>query len=313
MSDAKIQAWIANEIPSQAGKKAVVTGSNSGLGLIMAEVLAAKGAHVIMACRNLDKAKEAANQIHSAVPNADLELRQLDVSSLASIADFTGQLLAEHPQIDLLLNNAGIMGVPDRQLTKDGFEAQFGTNHLGAFALTGRLLSALQAAPAARVVATASVAHRNTKGMNLDDLNFEQGGYKPFDAYAKSKLANLLFSFELDRRLKASGSSVIATSGHPGYSASNIGSAANPNGSAIKQLFFEMGNYVAMSSLKGALSMLYAACSPTLKGGEYIGPQGLMEFWGWPDLATPKSMARDPETAKLLWEKSAVLTGVEYL
>ncbi len=304
--------WNVADIPDQSGRIVIVTGANSGLGLETTRALVAKNAKVIMACRTLSKAVPVADQIRRAQPKADIDVMQLDVAKLHSVKDFAKSFIGRYGKLDILINNAGVMGCPTRETTTDGFEMQFGTNHLGAFALTGRLMPALQAAAAARVIAVSSIAHRNTDGMNLDDPNLEQG-YKPFDAYAKSKLANLLFVRELDRRLRAANIDMLAASGHPGYSASNIGTASNPNNNPIKALFFKMGNWVAMPTTKGMLSILCAATDPSIEGGDFIGPQGLLGFYGWPAKSTPKPTATDDATAKRLWEISADLTGVHYL
>ncbi len=304
--------WDTSNMPEQSGRIAIVTGSNSGLGYETAAALAAKGAKVIMACRTLAKASPAAERIRNSVPGADIEVMQLDVANLHSVRDFATAYNERFKQLDILINNAGVMGCPTRETTVDGFEMQFGTNHLGPFALTGLLMPRLQNTPGSRVIAVASIAHRNTDGMDLDDPNLEKA-YKPFDAYAKSKLANLLFIRELDRRLRAKGADIIAASGHPGYSASNIGSAANPNNSAFKSLMFKLGNLFAMPTKKGMLSILCAATDPDIEGGDFIGPKGLYGFYGWPSKSIPKETARDDAVAKRLWEISAELTGVSYL
>ena len=304
--------WNTADIPDLTGKRVIVTGANSGLGLEATKALAAKGAKVIMACRTLAKAVPIADQIRRDQPGADLDVMQLDVANLHSVKDFAKVFNERYQRLDILINNAGVMGIPTHQTTTDGFEMQFGTNHLGPFALTGLLMPLLQATPGARVIAVASIAHRNTDGMDLDDPNLEHS-YKPFDAYAKSKLANLLFTKELDRRLRATGSSVIAASGHPGYSASNIGTAANPNKNFIKDLFFKMGNWVAMPTAKGMLSILCAATDPEIDGGDFIGPKGLFGFYGWPQKSIPKPTANDEAVARRLWEVSAYLTGIRYL
>lgn len=305
--------WTTADMPSQDGRLAVVTGSNSGLGLETARALALKGAKVVMACRTPAKAEAAAEDIRRSAPGADIEIMQLDVANQASIRQFAESYAASHDRLDLLINNAGVMGCPTRTLTTDGFEMQFGTNHLGPFALTGLLLPVLEHTPGSRVIAVASIAHRNTDGMNLDDPNFERSPYKAFDAYAKSKLANVLFTHELSKRLRASGSQVIAASGHPGYSASNIGTAANPNNSPFKTLMFKLGNLMAMPANKGMLSILCAATDAEIAGGDFIGPKGPLGFWGWPHKAMPEATGRDDAVAERLWEISASLTGVSYL
>ncbi|MEN8719202.1 MAG: oxidoreductase, partial [Oceanococcaceae bacterium] len=206
--------WTPADMPSLAGKRALVTGANSGLGLYTTQGLAAAGASVIMACRNPAKAEAALATVKAAVPAADVELMTLDLADLASVRAFAEAVAAAHPVVDLLVNNAGVMAVPF-QKTKDGFEMQIGTNHFGHFALTGLLLPQLQAAPAARVVSVASMAHRWTRRMNLDDPNFQNSRYNKWDAYGKSKLANLLFMFELNRKLQAAGAPITSVAAHP--------------------------------------------------------------------------------------------------
>lgn len=305
--------WTQDNMPSQSGKTIIVTGANSGIGFLTAKELAAKGAKIIMACRSIDKAEKAAQEIRNTLPNADVSVTQLDIANLASVRSFADNIAAEHTQIDTLINNAGVMGFPTRTETADGFEAQFGTNHLGHFALTGLLLPLLQQAAEARIVTVASVAHKNTDGLNFEDLNFDSSEYKAFDAYAKSKLANLLFMYELDRRLKSAGSSLISAASHPGYSATNITSSANPNDSAIKNFLIGLGNQLmAMPAWKGALPSLYVATMPDVKGGDYIGADGPLQFWGWPGRVKAKETAHDAQAAQQLWQASEHLTGVEY-
>lgn len=305
--------WTAEEIPSQHGKTVVVTGSNSGIGLIAAKELAAKGARVVMACRSLDKANKAADDIRARHEQAEVQVMQLDVANLASVADFATTFCNQFESLDVLINNAGVMGFPELTHTTDGFEAQFGTNHLGHFALTAQLFDLLRATPASRVVTVGSVAHRSAKGMDFDNLNFENGDYKTFIAYARSKLANMLFMYELDRRLRAAGHDMISAASHPGYSATNITSSANPNNSAIKNFFMvKIGGMMGMPPWKGALPSLYAATMPDVQGGEYIGPTGLFGFWGWPDRCKPHADALNEQYATKLWEVSEKLTGVPF-
>lgn len=305
--------WTSGDMPSQAGRRIVVTGANSGIGLIAAKELAASGAEVIMACRSLDKATAAADSIRATYPAANVTVMQLDIANLASVHQFAEDFSKRYDRLDVLINNAGVMGFPKRTATRDGFEAQFGTNHLGHFALTALLMPSLNAAASARVVSVASVAHKNTDGLNFDDLNFETSKYSAFDAYAKSKLANLLFMYELDRRLKAAGSTMISAAAHPGYSATNITSSANPNDSAIKNFLIGIGNrLMAMPAWKGALPTLYVASMPDVQGGDFIGPVGPLQFWGWPGKVQPRDTAQDVNAARQLWEQSESLTGVRF-
>src|SRR5579863_6470427 len=215
------QAWTVSQIPALTGKIAVVTGANSGLGLETAAGLAGAGATVVMACRNAEKAAPALAEVRKRAPNARVETMTLDLADLGSVRSFAKAFAAKHPRLDILCNNAGVMALPLAR-TREGFEMQIGTNHLGHFALTGLLLDRLAAAPAARGVNVASLAHRWTPGMDLDDLNWERKPYKKWDAYGKSKLANLLFTFELERRLKQSGARILAAAAHPGYSSTNL-------------------------------------------------------------------------------------------
>ncbi len=213
--------WTIADIPSMSGKVAVVTGANSGLGLSASIGLASAGASVVMACRNADKAQAALAEVRSKAPQGKVEVMALDLSDLGSIRSFAAMFKSAYPRLDLLINNAGVMAVPFMK-TRDGFEMQIGTNHLGHFALTGQLFDRLQATAGSRIVNVASLAHRWTRALNLDDLNFERSKYNKWDAYGKSKLANLTFTFELDRRLKKSGSQTIVAAAHPGYAATNL-------------------------------------------------------------------------------------------
>src|SRR5579885_608517 len=275
--------WGIQDAPPLKGKRAVVTGANSGLGLETAAGLAAAGAAVVMACRDAAKAAAAADEVRRRTPQAQLEVMSLDLADLASVRKFAQDYAAQYAQLDILCNNAGVMALPFTK-TRDGFEMQMGTNHLGHFALTGLLLPRLQAAPAARVVVVASLAHRWTRGLNLDDLNFERTPYRKWDAYGKTKLANLLFAFELDRRLKQAGSTVIAVAAHPGYASTNlqfVGPAMER--SAFGRLTMQLGNALfGQPAAMGALPTLYAATMPEVRGGDYYGPDGFQELRGYP-------------------------------
>ena len=297
--------WDAGRIPDQSGRTAVVTGANSGLGLVTARELARAGASVVMACRNLDKGHAAVEAIRGAVPEPQVQLDELDLASLASVRSFADRFAATHDGLDLLINNAGVMA-PPRRLTADGFELQFGTNHLGHFALTGLLLPKLEGREDARVVTLSSTAHR-TGRIAFDNLNGDHHYFR-WRAYGQSKLANLLFAFELDRRLRASGSTVKSLAAHPGYAATNLQSAAAP---LVDRLVMKVANaVVAQSDEMGALPTLYAATEPGLVGGTYVGPDGIGEQRGHPKIVQPNRAARDEQTARRLWEVSADLTGV---
>jgi NAD(P)-dependent dehydrogenase (short-subunit alcohol dehydrogenase family) len=299
------EKWSAADIPDQTGKTAVVTGANSGLGLVTARELARAGARVVMAVRNVDKGKQAASEVKTKVRDANVEVAALDLSSLESVRAFAAAF--DPGPLDLLINNAGIMMTPAEK-TADGFELQFGTNHLGHFALTGLLLDRLQQADAARVVTLSSIEHKGGH-MWWDDLQLEDG-YQPRKAYQQSKLANAIFGLELDRRLRAAGSPVTSVLAHPGYSATNLQSTG-PTG-PMKALLSVTNRIVAQSPEQGALNQLYAATSPDAEGGDYIGPDGFQEARGRPTKVRVKSEGRNPENGRKLWKLSEELTGVRY-
>ncbi len=299
--------WTSEQIPDQSGRTAIVTGANSGLGLVAARELARHGAHVVLACRNVAKGEAAVSEIEAVAPDARVELASLDLSSLTSVKDFAGGYLAGHDGLDLLINNAGLMA-PPRGETADGFELQLGTNHLGHFALTGHLIGAMEGRPDARVIALSSIAHRTGK-IKFDDLQSERR-YSRWRAYGQSKLADLMTALELDRRLRAAGSTVKSIAAHPGYSATNLQSAAPP---LIDRAVMKVTNAIAAQSADaGALATLYAATYPGLKGGEFVGPDGLFELRGHPHVVTPNRAARDQGVAARLWEVSEELTGVRF-
>ena len=298
--------WTTDQIPDQTGRTAVVTGANSGLGLSTAEHLARAGARVVMACRNLQKGDAAAAEIRAAVPGAKVEVAELDLSSLSSIRRFADDLDAE--QLAMLVNNAGIMMTPPRR-TEDGFELQFGTNHLGHFALTGLLLARLGRAEAARVVTISSLEHK-AGHLDFDDLQSERD-YGPRKAYRQSKLANAVFGLELDRRLRDVGSPIISALAHPGYSATSLQSTG-PTG-AMKAIMAVGNRVLAQSAERGAVPTLYAATAPGVEGGHYIGPNGLGELRGrYPKRVRVISEGKDPQVGQKLWAVSEELTGVTY-
>ncbi|WP_135458618.1 SDR family NAD(P)-dependent oxidoreductase [Mycobacterium sp. DL99] len=299
--------WTEADVPDQSGRVAIVTGSNTGLGYETARVLATRGAHVVIAVRNLDKGRQAVDQITAAVPKADLKLQQLDVGSLDSVRTAADELKAAYPRIDLLINNAGVM-YPPKQTTIDGFELQFGTNHLGAFALTGLLLDHLLPVDGSRVVAVASIAHDIQAGIHFDDLQWERS-YNRVAAYGQSKLSNLLFTYELQRRLAAKNEPTIAVAAHPGISDTeltrHIPGAGLPGVSKITTLLVN-------SALKGALATLRAATDPGVRGGQYYGPDGFRELRGYPKLVTSSKQSHDEELQRRLWAVSEELTGVSF-
>jgi NAD(P)-dependent dehydrogenase (short-subunit alcohol dehydrogenase family) len=300
--------WTADRIPDQGGRIAVVTGANSGLGLITARELARAGARVALACRNTDKGDEAQREISEEVPDAETEVFALDLANLASVRSFALDFAKSHRGLDVLINNAGLMA-PPRRTTKDGFELQFGTNHLGHFALTGLLLGSLEGREGARVVTVSSGAHRMGR-INFDDLHGERRYFR-WSAYGQSKLANLMFALELDRRLRAAGSTVSSLAAHPGYSATNLQRAAAP---LVDRAAMVVGNLLlAQDAEVGALSLLYAATEPGLEGGTYVGPDGIGEQRGYPQPNAGKSSAAlDQEAAARLWAVSEEATGVHF-
>ena len=299
--------WTADQIPDQHGRTVVVTGANSGIGLVAARELARAGADVTLACRNTEKADAAARDITVAVPGARVSVGELDLGSLASVRAFATKFASTHEKLDLLLNNAGVMA-PPRRTTTDGFELQFGTNHLGHFALTALLIEKMAGRDDARVVTVSSGAHRAAK-MNFDDLQGERG-YGRWRAYGQSKLSNLLFMAELARRLRAAGSPILSVAAHPGYAATNLQFAAVPRHEAFVMSF---GNKIfAQSAAKGALPTLYAATYPELESGTYIGPDGLFEMRGYPRIVESNDASRDEAAAARLWTISEELTGVKF-
>jgi NAD(P)-dependent dehydrogenase (short-subunit alcohol dehydrogenase family) len=291
--------WTAAQIPDQSGRVAVVTGANSGIGFAAARDLARAGGRVVLAVRNREKGERAAAQI-----GGDTTVQELDLMDLSSVREFASHV----ERLDLLVNNAGVMAAP-RRLTADNFESQLATNHLGHFALTGLLLGRLLAAPAPRVVTVSSHLHRRGQ-INFDDLHGERK-YDRWQAYSNSKLANLLFCFELDRRARAAGTKLVSTAAHPGYAATNLQFAASPH--RWERAAGWVGNLLfAQSADMGALPTLYAATVPDLSGGSFVGPDGSKGQRGHPHLVTAADRAYDEQTARRLWEVSEQLTGVSY-
>jgi NAD(P)-dependent dehydrogenase (short-subunit alcohol dehydrogenase family) len=284
--------------PDQSGRHFVVTGANSGIGLETARALVAAGADVTLACRNVDKGAQAAADIRRTTSAGTVAVRSLDLSSLESVRTFAATI----DSVDVLINNAGVMGTP-RGTTHDGFETQFGTNHLGHFALTMLLLPVLRD----RVTVVSSVAHRKAD-LDLEDLDFARRGYGRYAAYGQSKLANLLFLAELQRRLTASGSTLRATGAHPGWTSSGI---TRSTGNKAFTRLGQVGNYLAMPTTRGALMTLYAA-TVDLPGNSFIGPDRLGEMRGYPAGAARSPRALDPRLARDLWEESLRLTETEF-
>ncbi len=300
--------WTSNDIPNLTGRSAVVTGANSGLGLEVARELARHGAAVVLACRDLGKGQRALEAVRATATGLEPELARLDLADLASVADFASAHGESHPEgLDLLVNNAGIMAAP-RRVTADGFESQLGTNHLGHFALTGRLLPALLRRPRPRVVTVSSVAHRMGR-IDFDDLHGTRR-YRRWRAYGQSKLANLLFALELDRRARAAGAPLVSAAAHPGYAATKLQTSSPPAHEALAMRL--INPLVAQSAAMGALPLLFAATVDDLPGGTYIGPDGPGEMRGNPRPVSPNRRAEDGEVARRLWEVSERLTGVSF-
>ncbi len=301
--------WDIQAIPDQSGKLAVITGANSGIGYEAALALAGKGARVIMAVRSAERGQAAAERIRAAHPHATVEVSALDLADLSSVRRFAEGFLARDEALPLLLNNAGVMAIPYKR-TVDGFEMQFGTNHLGHFALTGLLLPALLRAPGARIVNVSSGAHMGGT-IAFDNLDGSKG-YQRWAAYAQSKLANLLFAYELQRRLSATG--VISLACHPGYADTNLQTVGpRLDGSSFgERMAGAMNRIFAQSAAMGALPTLFAATSPEAYGGDYIGPGSLGGMRGYPTRQRSNARSYDPALAKRLWEVSEQLTKVTY-
>jgi NAD(P)-dependent dehydrogenase (short-subunit alcohol dehydrogenase family) len=294
--------WTTADIPDQSGRVAVITGANTGLGYETAAALAERGAHVVLAVRNLDKGKDAAARIAAQSPHADVALQELDLTSLESVRAAADQLRSAHDRIDLLINNAGVMYTP-KSTTKDGFELQFGTNHLGHFAFTGLLLDRLLPVAGSRVVTVSSIGHRILADIHFDDLQWEHS-YNRVAAYGQSKLSNLLFTYELQRRLASQGTT-IAAAAHPGGSSTELGRYL-PLG--LGRVF----DVVSQDAAMGALPTLRAATDAAVIGGQYYGPDGFGGMRGYPKVVSSNKKSHDAELQRRLWTVSEELTGVSY-
>jgi NAD(P)-dependent dehydrogenase (short-subunit alcohol dehydrogenase family) len=298
--------WKAENIPDLSGKVIIITGANTGLGFEASKEVARRGAQVILACRNMDKAQTALTQINEEIPDASAEVIQLDLASLESIHQFADKFKAKYDRLDVLLNNAGIMFAPYGK-TEDGFEQTFGVDHLGHFALTGLLLDVLKKTPKSRVVNVTSFVH--TRGeMDFDDLMFENNGYSPSEAYPRAKLANLLFTYELQRRFESAGIDCISVAVNPGFVRTKW---LRHMGSRFRAFFIGIFlRLLGQSPAMGALSEIRASVDPDVKGGEYYSPDG--RFGGYPVRAESSEASHNEEDAEKLWEVSESLTGVKF-
>ncbi|UCG25705.1 MAG: SDR family NAD(P)-dependent oxidoreductase [Chloroflexota bacterium] len=294
--------WTIEDMPDQSGRIAIVTGANSGIGYETARALAHKGGEVIMACRNLDKANAAAETVQGENPAGSVVVMELDLGDLDSVDAFVAGFKARYDRLDLLINNAGVMHPPYGQ-TEQGFETQFGVNHLGHFALTGQLLDLIMPTEGARIITVSSMAHRFGE-VNFDDLNAKEN-YRANAAYGQSKLANLLFTYELQRKLEAAGSDAIAVASHPGWTATNL----QQNSGFIRFL----NRFFAQTPEMGALPTLYAATAPEIQGGDYCGPSRFVETVGPPKKVKSNGSSHDAAVAARLWTVSEEMTGVQIL
>ena len=303
--------WTASNIPDQSGRTAIVTGANSGIGFEAAKELARHGAKVILACRSEERAEDAIARIRAEVPEADLTFMELDLASLQSVRAFAEAFKGRFDQLDLLINNAGIMAIPRRE-TKDGFEMQLGVNHLSHFALTGLLLDRLTETEGARIVNVSSMAHK-MGNVRFDDLQRERR-YNKWEAYGQSKLANLVFTYELERRLREADKALVVAACHPGWSSTNLQEAGpKMEGASLKLKLSSLGNkLLAQSAEMGALPTLYAATAEGVRSGDYIGPDGAMEWRGYPQKVRSNAASQSVDDGKKLWQVSERLPDVRY-
>ena len=300
--------WTTDDIPDLTGKVVVVTGASSGIGFEAAKELARKGAETILACRSPERGQRAVDAIRAEVPGARADLMALDLANLTSIERFAVAFSERYWRLDVLANNAAVMGGPYVQ-TEDGFERQVGTNHLGHFALTGRLLDVLLATPEARVVNVSSLAHRRGQ-IDLDDLLYEQGGYGGWTAYFRTKLLNLLFTYELQRRFERAGAEAHSLAAHPGFTATHLGDDLANRWKF--EWWYRLFNVLVQGPDMGTLPTLRAATDPGARGGQYYGPRGLFEERGCPVLVTSSEASHNEADARRLWTMSEELTGVRY-
>lgn len=295
--------WDSNNIPDQKGRVAIVTGSSSGIGYETARALAEKNAIMIIAVRNPQKGKAAAEKIVANHPDAEVNVMELDLASLDSVRHFATQFKGVHSRLDLLINNAGVM-MPPYSKTADGFELQFGTNHLGHFALTGLLIDLINKTSDSRVVNVSSSSHHYGE-LNFDDLNWENRPYKKMKSYGDSKIANIYFTYELQRRLQDAGSNTLVAASHPGWTATELQRHVGILGF--------LNHFFSQDITMGALPTLYAAVGEDVKGSDYYGPSGWKEMRGYPKKVESNTLSHDKEIAAKLWEVSEELTGVKFL
>lgn len=303
--------WTAENIPDLEGKTAVVTGANSGIGYEGAKLLAANNARVVMACRSIKRGKNAKEDIEADIKDTDLEVKKLDLASLESVKQFAEEFKANNDKLDILCNNAGVMAIP-REETEDGFEKQFGINHLGHFALTAHLLPVLKESNKPRVVNQSSGMHERGD-LNFDDLMHEES-YSPMQVYGDSKLANILFTYELDRKIKDKGLKIKSIACHPGYAATNLQTRGpeKEGSTARKYMMKAMNKLLAQSAEQGALPMIYAATSEKAKSGDYIGPKGFKKMRGLPEKQESSDRSYNEERAEKLWKVSEDLTNIKF-
>lgn len=302
--------WTSNNIPELKGKTIIVTGGNSGLGFESVKAFALKGANVVLACRSMDKGEKAKALIQQAQPSGEIIVMQLDLADLKSIHSFAEVFNQRFTQLDILMNNAGIMGSKQSKTT-DGFEIQLGTNHLGHYALTGLLLEKIKATPNSRVVNVSSLAHKQGV-IDFNDLMYEKGRpYKTFKVYGQSKLANLLFTYELQRYFEAKEINSLAVAAHPGGSNTRLANHLESNW-LLKNVVSPIARGIMMDAAKGALSQIRASVDPQVKGGDYYGPDGFNEVYGYPVKAESTPASHNLEDARKLWEVSEKLTGVKF-
>ncbi|MGV9457163.1 oxidoreductase [Streptomyces sp. NPDC003635] len=310
MTSRRPAPWTARDIPDQSGRNALITGANTGIGFEAAKALAGRGAAVILAVRDADRGKRAAEEIQAAVPGAELHVQPLDLSSLSSVRSAAAAVHDAWTRIDLVINNAGVMYTPYSR-TADGFELQFATNHLGHFALTGLLLDLIPATTASRIVTVSSAGHRMGGPIDLTDLDWRKRPYNRTAAYGHSKLANLMFTYELHRRLPEVGPLAIAA--HPGGADTSGSKNAMSHSSALTRVAFAaIRPLLLQTPAMGALPVLRAATDPAARGGQYYGPRGFQQSKGYPEVVRSSTASYDTTTQRRLWDLSEELTGITF-